>query len=962
MKHFFTRIGQLAAILLLIVSCSNQAQAQVTTQGDLVFTAVGSRGSAGTDSFSFVLLKAVNAGNTINFTDRGWNGSSWNQGYPTTTTIPSESTLTWTVGAGGLAVGTEVLIVGTTATVIGGSVNGTVTSTASGGVGFDLRAADQVIAYTGNIDSPPYTVIAGIHWNSCSGAAADATWDVAFNGSTGCTVTAIGASLIPPQSSAGATPTLSPSVSSFYLERTGGIQNVAGKFNCTTANAPFASAAAARTAILNRANWDLTSSGGVSTGLTGCTYIGVNAPTISTQPVNDTLCAGTNSTTFSVTAGGTGPFTYKWQVSTDNGGSYNNVNDGGNYANTATATITVTNAPSTFDGYLYRCNVTNSGGTTASNGALLKIDNGLPTIGVQPNDATICPNGSTILSATASNGAAITYKWQVSTNGGGSWANITDGTNYANSATTSLSINSAPTSFYNYQYRMTATNACGTSNSNAATLTFRTSWTGGSSTVWGTAGNWSCNVVPDANTDVIINVAANQPTLTASGTAHNITINSSAILTIGSNNTLTVTGDMVNLGAFNAVNTGATTTFNSAAAQTLPTATYANVTLSGGGNKNLGGTMNVIGILNFTGNTKLFLGANALTLDATASITGYNSTNYISTNGTGSLKRNNINTASGTVAFPIGTNSSYTPLQLVNTGTIDNFSARVIDGVYANYSGTTPSGGAIATRVVNKTWFVSEDVAGSSNVTLTAQWNTGDEQPSFNRSSVTLSHYTNGKWQGNTLGPVSGSNPYFISRSGITSFSPFGVGNGGTALPVTIKDFSGTYSNGATDLQWDIAEEAGISTYIVERSENGQDFTAIGQVAAAGKHAYSFTDAKVKAGTTYYYRLNIAGLSGAPSYSRTVRINTATDKNGSMVHVKNPVKNNLELELNSTGADVANIGIYDLTGRKLMTSTYEVQNGIQQISIPANPLLSGHLYIVRVSLNNNTYELKVTKE
>src|SRR5215217_1592664 len=150
MKRLFYTTGQLIAILLLILFCSNQAQAQPTTMaaGDLVFTSFSTRGSgAGTDSFAFVLLKAVNPTTVINFTDRGWNGSSWN------VTAASETSISWTVGgAATLPVGTEVLIVGLSA-YVGATTNGAVVSLNTPGVGLELRASDQVIAYQGTLGS-----------------------------------------------------------------------------------------------------------------------------------------------------------------------------------------------------------------------------------------------------------------------------------------------------------------------------------------------------------------------------------------------------------------------------------------------------------------------------------------------------------------------------------------------------------------------------------------------------------------------------------------------------------------------------------------------------------------------------------------------------------------------------------------------------------------------------------------
>ncbi|MDD3878060.1 MAG: cohesin domain-containing protein, partial [Bacteroidales bacterium] len=76
-------------------------------------------------------------------------------------------------------------------------------------------------------------------------------------------------------------------------------------------------------------------------------------PVINTQPVNKTIY-GLGSTTFSVSASGTG-LNYRWQVSTDGGNSWNNLNNGSPYSGVTTNTLTVNPAIETMNGFQYRC-------------------------------------------------------------------------------------------------------------------------------------------------------------------------------------------------------------------------------------------------------------------------------------------------------------------------------------------------------------------------------------------------------------------------------------------------------------------------------------------------------------------------------------------------------------------------------------------------------------------------------
>jgi hypothetical protein len=62
----------------------------------------------------------------------------------------------------------------------------------------------------------------------------------------------------------------------------------------------------------------------------------VNSPaTVTTQPVNQVICTD-KVATFTVVAGGSGPFSYQWQVSTDNGNTLTNIANGGVYSGATT--------------------------------------------------------------------------------------------------------------------------------------------------------------------------------------------------------------------------------------------------------------------------------------------------------------------------------------------------------------------------------------------------------------------------------------------------------------------------------------------------------------------------------------------------------------------------------------------------------------------------------------------------
>ena len=92
-----------------------------------------------------------------------------------------------------------------------------------------------------------------------------------------------------------------------------------------------------------------------------------------------------------------------------------------------------------------------------------------PSFTGHPSNTTVCEgaNGSFTIAATG----AITYQWQVSTDGGLTYNNVSNGSVYSNVTTVTLNLTAVPASFNNYMYRCVATNGSGNTPSNPATLT-----------------------------------------------------------------------------------------------------------------------------------------------------------------------------------------------------------------------------------------------------------------------------------------------------------------------------------------------------------------------------------------------------------------------------------------------------------------------------------------------------------
>jgi len=134
---------------------------------------------------------------------------------------------------------------------------------------------------------------------------------------------------------------------------------------------------------------------------------------VTTQPVDRTICTD-KSTTFSVVATGSAPISYRWQVSTDNANTFNNISDNLIYSGTTTATLTITAPPVSYSGYFYRCVVQSALPCTATNSFWAKLTvNPLPTVVISAAPyVRLFPGLITTISSSVSPFAAATYTWR----------------------------------------------------------------------------------------------------------------------------------------------------------------------------------------------------------------------------------------------------------------------------------------------------------------------------------------------------------------------------------------------------------------------------------------------------------------------------------------------------------------------------------------------------------------------
>jgi len=95
-------------------------------------------------------------------------------------------------------------------------------------------------------------------------------------------------------------------------------------------------------------------------------------PVLTAQPTSVSAGSGGN-VTFSVSAIGNPTPVFQWQISTDGGGTWSNLADGGAYGGVTTPALSVQSATSSMNGHQFRCVVSNNEGAVISSPGILAV-------------------------------------------------------------------------------------------------------------------------------------------------------------------------------------------------------------------------------------------------------------------------------------------------------------------------------------------------------------------------------------------------------------------------------------------------------------------------------------------------------------------------------------------------------------------------------------------------------------
>lgn len=155
----------------------------------------------------------------------------------------------------------------------------------------------------------------------------------------------------------------------------------------------------------------------------------------------------------------------------------------------------------------------------------------------------------------------------------------------------------------------------------------------------------------------------------------------------------------------------------------------------------------------------------------------------------------------------------------------------------------------------------------------------------------------------------------------------------GNNVPLAIRliSFTGQKKNGVASLDWTTSSNSETQEFIIEKSTDGNQFSAIGSVKAIDDvTAYSYTDLKVAEGTSFY-RLKAIAKNGRSFYSTVIRLSDKVIGNIPAIY-PNPATT--ELFINYVQPQHAlSYTIRDISGRTMKQQTVVSGNSMYRLDV-----------------------------
>jgi len=287
------------------------------------------------------------------------------------------------------------------------------------------------------------------------------------------------------------------------------------------------------------------------------------------------------------------------------------------------------------------------------------------------------------------------------------------------------------------------------------------------------------------------------------------------------------------------------------------------------------------------------------------------------------------------------------------------------------YSGVNPSNTIANSTFMNAYWDMQATGGSGYSYNLTLMQDSAVHGTIGDLANLQVAKYagTSTNWSKITATTVNNITGFMNANSSNTMGIFTGTNGVSNSLPVKLIALTASAKNNNVLVSWTTASEENNKGFEVESSIDGNSFKMIGFVKGAINSNrlsnYNLVDANAfvnNASNIIYYRLKQLDMDGKFTYSKVVSVNNNDNKAENVFEVfPNPFNTEFNIEVNATEAGNATVETIDLQGKVLVSKNFNTVNGLNTLNMTDLPSLNAGIYVVKVTVNGQTFVHKLVK-
>ncbi len=191
---------------------------------------------------------------------------------------------------------------------------------------------------------------------------------------------------------------------------------------------------------------------------------------------------------------------------------------------------------------------------------------------------------------------------------------------------------------------------------------------------------------------------------------------------------------------------------------------------------------------------------------------------------------------------------------------------------------------------------------------------------------------------------------------------------GSSGLPVKMLYFTAALEDREVKLKWATSSEDNNDYFTIERSSDGENFTAIKTQKGAGTSNsviyYTDNDADPFSGTSFY-RIRQTNISGRFSFSEVQTIVNSGMQSSNSIEIlavnPNPFTEFFTIDFRSTRSQSVSISIVNSSGKQMYRSQINASKGTNNFKMPSLSYLNKGVYILVLSDESGQVSKRVIK-